>query len=131
MIVVDASIVLDLLLRTPSAAAIGQRLFRRNETLHAPHLIDVEFLQVLRRYWLRHAIDDERAADAIQDFSDLPIERYSHELLAARVWELKDNLTAYDAVYVALAELLEAPLVTADKGLSKAPGTRAAIELIR
>jgi predicted nucleic acid-binding protein len=131
MIVVDASLILDLLLRTSSAEAIGRRLFRANETLHAPHLIDVEILEVLRRYWLNKAIDSERAGEAIRDFYDLPIERYAHELLSLRVWELKANLTAYDAVYLALAELLEAPLVTADSRMSKAPNARVAIEVIR
>ena len=131
MIVVDASVILDLLLRTASSDAVARRLFQPGETLHAPHLIDVEVLQVIRRYWLRKAIDAGRAADALRDFADLSIERYSHELLLSRVWELRENLTAYDAVYVALAELLEAPLLTGDSRIEKAPGIRAAVELLR
>jgi predicted nucleic acid-binding protein len=129
LIVVDASAVLDTLLRTPSAEAIEARLFRLGETLHAPHLIDVEVAQVLRRYQRSAEIDDARARQALEDMSELPLRRYPHDVLLPRVWELRANLTAYDAVYVALAEVLDAPLFTSDQRLASAPGHRARIVL--
>lgn len=130
MIVVDASAALEVLLRTPAAAAVEERLFARGETLHAPHLIDVEIAQVLRRYALAGEIGPERGAAALADLADLPLRRYPHDLLIARVWELRDGLSAYDAVYVALAEALEAPLLTRDKRLARAAGHGARIALV-
>ena len=130
MIVIDASAVLDLLLNTRSGARVRERLFRSHETIHAPHLLDIEVIQVLRRYWLTGTLDNERAAEAMQDFIDLPIERYPHELLIRGIWELRKNLTTYDACYVALAELLDAPLITTDARLAKAPKLRATIGLL-
>lgn len=129
MIVVDASVVLDLLLNTPASAAVRRRLFRTGETIHAPYLLDIEVLQVIRRFWLARSIDESRAAEAIEDYLDLSIERYPHELLVARIWELRQNLTAYDASYIALAELLRAPLLTADRRLAKAAGILATVEI--
>ena len=106
------------------------RLFSRPETLHAPHLIDVEVLQVLRRYVIGRQIDPARAEEALTVFGAMPLERYSHELLLARMWHLRRNLTAHDASYVALAELLDAPLLTRDAGLARSTGHHAEIELI-
>ncbi len=130
MIVADASVVLELLLQTPRAAAIDARLFRRGESLHAPALIDVEVAQVLRRYVRNTELDEPRARASIQLLGALPLERYHHEPLLPRMWELRENLTAYDAAYVALAEGLRAPLLTCDARLARAPGLRAAIEVI-
>jgi predicted nucleic acid-binding protein len=129
VIVTDASIVLELLLRTPTADAVEARLFGEGETLHAPHLLDVEIAQVLRRYASRGEISAARGRLSLNLLGRLPITRYTHEPLLARVWALRDNLTAYDAAYLALAEALGATLVTRDEHLAAAPGTRAAIEL--
>lgn len=130
MIVVDASVILDVLLRTAAGQAIGDRLLAEGQLLCAPHLLDVEVVQVLRRYAAAGQLDSARGREAIQDLTDLPIERYPHDLLLPRIWELRANLTAYDAAYVALAEVLDATLVTRDKRLGNAPGHRASIELV-
>lgn len=130
MIVLDASAVLEVLLRTPAAASLEERLFDPTQTLHVPHLIDVEVAQVLRRYTISGEADPERCRMALADLMGLPLTRYPHDFLLPRVWELRNNLTAYDAVYVALAEALDAPLLTRDQRLSNAPGHRARIELV-
>lgn len=114
MIVVDASALLEALLRTPAAKAVERRLFAPHETLHAPHLLDVEVAQVIRRYAANGEIDSERGRSALADLADSPLRRYPHDFLLPRVLDLRTNLTAYDAVYVALAEALDAPLITRD-----------------
>ncbi len=131
MIVIDASAVLEVLLQTPAAPALVKRFFRPAETLHAPHLLDLEVLQVLRRYVRNGSISASRAEEALEDLEDLGVERYGHELLVPRIWELRNQLTAYDAAYVALAETLRAPLVTLDARLARSGGHIATIELIR
>ena len=130
MIVVDASAVLEALLRTSAARAVEERLFEPSQTLHAPHLLDVEVAQVVRRYAANGEIDTERGRMALDDLADLPLRRYPHVFLLPRVWELRNNLTAYDALYVALAEALDAPLLTSDRRLAAAPGHHARIELV-
>ncbi len=130
MIVVDASALIEALLRTRSAPAVEQRLFVPHLTLHAPHLIDIETAQVLRRYALGGEIDDARGRAALEDLADFPIRRYPHDFLLPRVWELRHNLTAYDAAYVALAEALDATLLTRDRRLAVASGHRARVELV-
>ena len=130
MIVVDASALLEVLLRTPSAQAVEGRLLDPQETLHTPHLLDVEVAQVIRRYAANGEIDAERGGTALADLAAFPLHRYPHDLLLPRVWELRNNLTAYDAVYVALAEALDAPLLTRDRRLANAAGHRAMIELL-
>jgi predicted nucleic acid-binding protein len=130
MIVVDASALLEALLRTPAAKAVERRLFDPQETLHAPHLVDVEVAQVIRRYAANGEIDSERGHSALADLADFPLRRYPHDFLLPRVWELRNNLTAYDAVYVALAEALEAPLLTRDRRLATTAGHHAKVELV-
>ena len=100
------------------------------QSLHAPHLLSVEVAQVLRRYVSTRAITAATGNAALVDLADLDIEHYAHELFLGRVWELRDNVTAYDAVYLALAETLEAPLLTFDQRLAAAPGHRAWVELV-
>ena len=130
MIVVDASAVLETLLRTPAAASVDRLLFADRQTLHAPHLLDVEVAQVLRRYAAAGEIDDERGRTALSDLADFPLRRYAHDFLLPRVWELRSNLTAYDAVYVALAEALDAVLLTRDRRLAAAAQRHVRIELV-
>lgn len=130
MIVVDASALLETLLRTSAAPAVDRRLFSSDETLHAPHLLDVEVAQVVRRYAATGDIGQERGRAALADLADFPLRRYPHDFLLPRVWDLRNNLTAYDAVYVALAEVLGAPLITRDRRLAAAAGHNARIELV-
>ena len=121
MIVVDASALLEVLLRTPAAKAVEARLYESaRQTLHAPHLLDIEVAHVLRRYAGAGDIDEERGRAALADLVDFPIRRYPHTFLLARAWDLRRNFTAYDAVYVALAEALDAPLLTRDQRLAAA-----------
>jgi predicted nucleic acid-binding protein len=135
MIVVDASVVIDVLLGTAAGRRLADRVFDRDADLHAPHLLDLEVLQVLRRYAAAGELKPGRAREAVDDLADLPITRHQHVVLASRIWELRHNLTAYDAAYVALAEALEATLLTRDAGIAalqegrrRKPGMR--IELV-
>ena len=150
MIVVDASAAIEILLQLESAEALMDRLFDGRETLHAPHLMDVEAAQVIRRYWKAGDITASRGAQALQDLADLPIARYAHEPLLDRIWQLRANVTAYDAAYialaegldavlitrdrslarVALAEGLDAVLITRDRSLARVPGTKAIVEVV-
>ncbi len=131
MIVVDASALLEFLLNTDAAPRVAKRLLERDGTLHAPHLLDLEIAQVLRRYERAGALSAARAEGALADFADLMITRYPHDFLLARVWTLRRNVTAYDAVYLALAELLGATLVTRDTALASVRGHNARVEVIR
>jgi len=130
VIVVDASALVEMLLQMPAADQIERRLFDTGEVLHAPHLLDIEITQVVRRFASRGDISDEAGRAALADLAAFGIERHSHDVLLPRVWQLRHNLTAYDAVYVALAETLPAPLLTRDRRLASASGHRAQIELI-
>ena len=130
MIVVDASAVLELLLQTSLGARVEARLFRDDDELHTPHLVDVEIVQGLRRLVRTGEVSSNRADEAIADLTDLDIHRHAHVDLLGRAWKLRDNISAYDAMYVALAEAIEAPMVTCDGPLAKAPGHRARIEVI-
>lgn len=128
MIVVDTSAVIGVLASQPRVARLVDRVINDGD-LHAPHLIDVEFQHALRRLVVAGAINDDRAADARMDFADLTIVRYPHVSLADRMWELRHNVTAYDAAFLALAEALGAPLVTCDARLAGAPGHAASVEV--
>jgi len=130
VIVLDASVVLEVLLRMPAGVALEERLFEADETLHAPHLLDVEVAQVLRRYALAGEVEADRCRAALDDLAGLALTRYPHDFLMPRVWDLRGNLSAYDAVYVALAEALEAPLLTRDQRLANAPGHGARVEVV-
>ena len=130
MIIVDASALLEFLLQTPLGARVEARLFRDQDELHSPHLADVEVTQGLRRLVRAGEVSSDRAAEAIADLADLDLHRHAHLDLLTRAWKLRENITAYDAMYVALAEALDAPIVTCDAPLTKAPGHRAHIEMI-
>jgi predicted nucleic acid-binding protein len=129
VIVLDASAAIEWLLQSPSGLRIDKRIFSPSQSLHAPHLLDVEVAQVLRCYVRDRTLSEQRGQEALEDFSDLPLHRYSHDFLLPRVWELRATLTAYDAVYVALAEVLDAPLLTCDSRIAPAPGHHAIIEI--
>jgi len=127
--VLDASAILEVLLKSPAGTAIHQRIFSPQETLHVPHLADLEVTQVVRRYLLRNVLDNVRASQALDDYQDLPLIRYPHSPFLKRVWELRHNLSAYDAIYIALAEALDAPLLTCDRALASITGHRAKVQL--
>jgi predicted nucleic acid-binding protein len=130
VIVVDASAALEVLRQTTAAQRIEARLFAPGETLHAPHLIDLEVVHVLRRYEARRLIDAQRGQEASDDLTAWPLTRYAHDLFLARIWALQHNLTAYDAAYEALAETLQVTLVTCDTRLAASAGHRATIAFV-
>jgi predicted nucleic acid-binding protein len=131
LIVVDASATVDLLLgASPATAAVRRRAAAASFRLAAPHLLDAEVVQVLQRFVRRGEIEAARADGAIDDLIDLPLTRYPHTPLLARAFALRDNATVYDGLYLALAEALDAPLITLDAALAQVPGCRAAVEVI-
>ena len=130
MIVVDASALLEFLLQTSIGVRVEARLFRDGDELHAPHLVDVEVVQGLRRLVRIGEVSSGRADEAIVDLVDLDLHRHPHVDLLGRVWKLRDNVSAYDAMYVALAEAIEATIVTCDRPLAQAPRRRIHIEVI-
>ncbi|MEO7997531.1 MAG: type II toxin-antitoxin system VapC family toxin [Gemmatimonadaceae bacterium] len=127
---VDASVIIDLLLRVPGVEALDARLFDNGESLHAPHLIDVEVAHALRKYALRGELSDARGKSALALLKRFPITRHAHDSLLHRVWMLRHNLSAYGATYVALTEGLDATLLTRDAPLSLSSGHTARVELI-
>lgn len=132
MIVADASVVVDLLLGGPSPAgdALAEHLVSR-DPVAVPHLLDVEVTQVIRRYTLAGSLTAGEATTLVDELGQLPLARHAHGPLLARAFELRTNVTVYDAVYLALAELLEAPLLTADGALADVPGCTATVTLVR
>ena len=131
MIVVDASAAVDYLLAAGAFERIAARFAAPAESLHAPHLLDVEVAHAVRGLAMTREISAARADDALEDFAALRVRRYPHTWLLPRIWELRSNLSAFDAAYVALAEALGAVLVTADGALARAPGHAARIEVYR
>lgn len=129
MIVLDASAALAWLLHQPASERIAARVAREDAQLHTPHLVDLEIAQVLRRYVASSEVSLIRADQALQDLRALSIVRYPHDVLLPRIWELRSSLTAYDAAYVALAEVLDAALLTCDGKLARSHGHDARIEL--
>lgn len=125
MIVVDASVLVESL-----AGEDGRAGRLDGEELHAPHLLDAEVAHVLRKRHRLGLVDVLIATGALADLSQLAITRHAHVPLLDRVWELRDDLTAYDALYVALAERLGAPLVTADARIAGCPGLRTSVEVV-
>jgi predicted nucleic acid-binding protein len=115
---------------TSAASLVYGRLSTAGETLHAPDLLDLEVLQVLRRYCANREITLDGAEQATADYLDFPITRYSHDGFGLRIWELGQHLTVYDGAYVALAEALSAPLITRDQKLASSSGHRAVIEVV-
>ena len=130
MIVVDASVVVNMLLDDGDGGRRSRSRLTAEASQHAPGLLDIEVISALRRSLGLGLSTDRVANEAVADLADLPISRYPHRALLPRIWELSHNVTPYDAAYVALAEVLGAPLLTADARLAEAPGPRCAIELL-
>lgn len=130
MITLDASATVDWLLQTSTGQRIANRIYLRNEFMHAPHLLDVEVTQVLRRLLRDKTVPAYRADEAIADLLHLRLTRYPHLLLHPRIWLLRHTLSAYDAAYIALAELRRASLVTCDRKLGSASRHHATVEVL-
>jgi predicted nucleic acid-binding protein len=128
--VVDASAVVEMLLRTPVGEKCRERLLAVDESLCVPHLLDVEVAQVIRRFAGRGEITAARGGEALFDLADLPLTRYPHGPLLERVWELRNSVSAYDAAYLALAEALDAPIVTSDGRVARAHGHHATVQVL-
>ncbi|MGH2499261.1 MAG: type II toxin-antitoxin system VapC family toxin [Candidatus Limnocylindria bacterium] len=129
--VLDASAAVDYLLGVSAAERIAARIATATETLHAPHVLDLEVAQALRRLARQGVLTTARAEEALGDLAGLRVRRYPHAHLLERIWELRGNLTVFDAAYVALAEALDAPLITADAAIARAPGHGAQVELFQ
>ena len=130
MKVIDASALVELLLGTPRGLQVAEELEDEEESIHMPHLADIEVAQALRRLVAAEAISEQTAGDAIADLAGLAIDRHAHDPLLERIWQLRRNVSAYDAAYVALAEVLDAPLLTCDRRLAKAPAAKVVAQLI-
>lgn len=131
MLVLDTSAALEILLKTPLGIDAGASVLHSDEMLHAPHLLDIEFVHVLRRLTLSGAIQQTIAQQALDDLADLRLIRHPHGHLLQRIWELRSSVSAYDAAYIALAEALDMPLLTCDARLSRSHGHRAKIQLLQ
>jgi predicted nucleic acid-binding protein len=132
LIVVDASVLANALGDDGvDGRAARERLVADADDLAAPDLVDVETVAVLRKRWLSDGLSDRRFAAAIDDLEDLALSRYPTLGLMRRAFELRANVTAYDATYIALAEHLRCKLLTADQRLAAAPGVRCDVELLR
>jgi predicted nucleic acid-binding protein len=130
LIVLDASAAVAVLLNLGTAAsAIRERLDGSDEGPHVPHLFEIEVLSALRRRALAHDHSEKRASELVEDLASMRLNRYPHTALVRRMWELNENVTIQDSAYIALAEILDAPLVTMDGRLARAPGIRAAVEV--
>ena len=128
--VLDASGAVEFLLNTASGKRLATRLADEAVVVHVPHLIDLEITQVLRRYTRHGTLNAQTSMLALDRWRSLDVQRYAHEPFLDRIWELRDNVTVYDAVYVALAEALSAVLYTGDRKLAGTPGVNARIELV-
>lgn len=130
MIVLDASALLELLLGSERGHAIAGRISEPSLSLHVPHLADLEVAQALRRYVREGDLDQGQAAEALHDLRALDVERHGHEPFLDRIWALRENLTAYDAVYLALAEALDTTLLTCDARLARSPVAAGRVHLV-
>jgi predicted nucleic acid-binding protein len=130
VIVADASVVVAALLSTSGAGARARERLRQDPDVHVPHLLDVEVTAALRRRVRLGHTDVEVATQVLGDLADFAAIRWDHEPLLRRAWELRENITAYDAVYIVLAEMLDAQLVTGDARLARAPGIRCPVDVL-
>lgn len=129
MLIVDASCLVESLTQGGLAGAVDERM-QADDDLAAPHIVDVEVFGAVRRDWGAGEMDRTAAELAIKDLEAWPGERFSHRPFLARAWELRDNVRGWDAMYVALAEALNSPLITLDRRLAAAHGPACRIELI-
>ena len=127
--VLDASVVVELVLGTRTGARIRERLHDPRISLHGPELLDLEVLNVLRRYVRAGTVAADRAEAGVRRLEELDLQRHRHGPMLPRIWSWRANLTAYDAAYVALAEVVDCPLLTTDARLSKTPGLPVPVEL--
>lgn len=130
MIVVDAAAVLEVLLETETGHRVARRIFAPAQKLHVPHLLDLEVAQALRWLVMRGRVSASEAAAALEFYADINLERHAHADLLRRIWFLRENATAYDAAYLALAEALDCPLITCDAKLRTITGHRAQVEVM-
>ncbi|HEY4113132.1 MAG TPA: type II toxin-antitoxin system VapC family toxin [Rhizomicrobium sp.] len=130
MAVMDASVALEMLLRTSLGLEALDWIVRNAEPMDAPHLIDLEVMYALRRLLHKRELTEEEAKFAVENLAQLQINRHGHILLLPRIWNLRESVAAYDASYVALAESLDTPLFTCDAKLSRSQGHRAKIVLL-
>lgn len=130
MIVVDASVVVEFLFAGVECDEVARRIVDPAHEVAAPHLLDTEVANVVRRRALAAEISHERGLRAIHDLAALNVVRWPHDLLLTRIWGLRHNLTAYDAAYVALAEVLDAELLTCDRSIAVTPGIHCHVELV-
>jgi predicted nucleic acid-binding protein len=130
LIVLDASAAMEFLLGSPRGARVRNRIGAPDETLHVPHLLDVEVANAARRWVLQARITSSRGRALLDDLRATPLTRYPHDILLSRIWELRGNASAYDAAYIVLGELLSAPVVTCDARVAGIPGHAAVIEVI-
>jgi predicted nucleic acid-binding protein len=128
--VIDASALVELLLGTPRGLHVAEALDDEEESIHMPHLADVEVAHALRRLVADKVIAERSAREAIADLQDLDIDRHAHDPLLQRIWELRGNVSAYDAAYLALTEVLDATLLTCDRRLAKTAGRTARVEVM-
>lgn len=129
-VVADASAIVEYLLRTDRASAIEVIVQDPEVDVHVPYLCDVEVVSALRRTLRLGRATPQRASEALEDYVDLPVIRHGHTDLVARALDLRENFTAYDAMYVALAERLDAALLTADERLGRSAHQHAALEIL-
>jgi predicted nucleic acid-binding protein len=130
VIVLDASALVELILETPAGRSVAARIADPAAGLHTPHLADIEVVQALRRFVRDGEIGAGEAREALNDLRALDLQRHAHEPLLDRVWELRSNASAHDAIYLALAEVLDADLLTCDRPLGRVPGTTARVVVI-
>lgn len=130
MIVLDASVLVEYLTKTPPGEEVRDRLLGQSGWLWAPAVVDAEVGHALRSEVRRRRLSAERAEESLEDLMAMRLERVSHRFLAERSWQLRDNLSFYDGLYVALAEALDAPLLTFDARLARAPGNLAEVDLL-
>ena len=130
MIVLDASAIIELLLGTPRGLRVADALDDNTQAVHVPHLADVEVAHVLRRMVAEKVIDGRTGGEAVEELQNLPLVRHGHNAMLDRIWSLRNNLTAYDAAYVALAEVLDATLLTCDKRFARTAKRTARVEVM-